>query len=127
MRKIEGITEELLQSIDVLNTLSGGVAEAQVRLSQFPAYRQVELYVPGIPEDQLKAEVHNNQLTIYFNFLIPSLGGEIKMPRVVYNKQIPYFIDSKKIAASFEGNRLIVRLPFNELANGYHRDITATT
>lgn len=124
MRRMEGITQELLQSIDVLNTLSGGVVEPQVRLSQFPTHRQVELYAPGIPEEQLKAEVHNNQLTIYFNFLINAMGSEVRMPRVVYNKQIPYFIDSKKISASFEDSRLIVRLPFNELANGYHRDLT---
>jgi HSP20 family molecular chaperone IbpA len=125
MRKLEGITTELLTSIDVLNTLGGGVAEPQVRLSQHPAYRQVELSIPGIPQEQIKAEVHNNQLTIYFNFHVVSSERLIKMPKVVYNKQIPYFIDSKKISASFEDNTLIVKLPFNELANGYHRDITA--
>ena len=126
MKKMEGITSELLTSIDVLNTLNGGVVEPRVVLSQHPEYRQVELTVPGIPHDRVKAEIHNNQLTIYYYQQVSASGRPIRMPRVVYNKQIPYFIDSARISANFEEDKLVVRLPFNELANGYHRDLTAT-
>ncbi len=127
MRRTERIAKELLTSIDVLNTLNGGTIEPEVYLSQHPEYRQVELLAPSVPHDQIKAEIHNNQLTIYYNLHVQSEGRLIRMPKVVYNKQIPYFIDSKKISAEFEGSALVVKLPFNELANGYHRDITATT
>jgi HSP20 family molecular chaperone IbpA len=126
MKKMEGITSELLTSIDVLNTLNGGVVEPRVALSQHADYRQVALHVPSIPHDRVKAEIHNNQLTIYYYQQVLANGRPIRMPRVVYNKQIPYFIDSAKISANFEEDKLVVRLPFNELANGYHRDLTAT-
>jgi len=126
MRRIEGLPTELLTSIDVLNTLNGGTIEPQVKLSQFAEYRQIEVLAPGIAHDQIKAEIHNNQLTVYFSIVVDASGHLIKMPKVVYNKQIPYFIDQKNISASFEGNKLVVVLPFNELANGYHRDITAS-
>jgi hypothetical protein len=126
MRRLEGITDDLLTSIDVINTMNGGVIEPQVKLSEHPEYRQVELRAASIPQDLVKAEVHNNNLTIYYNTPVLSNEKVIRMPRVVYNKQIPYFIDSKRIEALFEGDNFIVRLPFNELANGYHRDLTAS-
>jgi hypothetical protein len=36
---------------------------------------------------------------------------------------VPYFIDINKINARLEEEELIVKLPFNKLANGYHKDI----
>lgn len=124
MRRLKGITDELLTSIDVLNTVNGGAVEPRMTLSQHEDRRQVELVVPSVAGENVKAEIHNNQLTIYYNLPIQSVERTIRLPRVVYNKQIPYFVDVPKIAAAFEDDRFIVRLPFNELANGYHRDIT---
>lgn len=124
MKKFEGLGGDLITSIDVLNTLHGGVAEPQLKLKQFTDYRQIELKVPGVSREKIKAEINNNQLTVYFTLSIQSRDRMIPVPRVVYHKPIPYFIDRKKISAVFEDETLIVTLPYNELANGYHRDIT---
>ncbi|MFZ6000898.1 MAG: hypothetical protein ACOYW3_10330 [Bacteroidota bacterium] len=126
MRRLKGLTDDLLTSIDVLNTLNGGVVEPQMRLSEHEEYRQIELVVPGVADDNVKAEIHNNHLTIYYNLPVQTIERTIRLPRVVYNKQIPYFVDTRKIAASFEEGRFVVRLPFNEFSNGYHRDITSS-
>ena len=53
-----------------------------------------------------------------------SLGKELKFPKVVYNKSIHYFVDVENISVSQEGKSMVVRLPFNQLADGYHRDLT---
>jgi len=124
MRRLDKLTTELLTSIDVLNTLNGGVVEAKVKLSQHDEYRQIDLLAPSVAQENLKAEIHNNNLTVYYNTPVLSNEKLIQVPKVVYNKQIPYFIDSANIEATYEDDRLVVRLPFNERSEGYHRDIT---
>jgi len=46
------------------------------------------------------------------------------VPKVVYNKPIPYFVDAARISATYEHGFLIVTLPYNEMAEGYHRKIS---
>jgi hypothetical protein len=47
----------------------------------------------------------------------------IQMPCVVYNKNIPYYIDATRIHSKIEDDSLLVELPYNESANGNHRKI----
>lgn len=117
------INAELLTSIDVLNTLNGGHVEARVQLQHKPEWREIRVCVPGIDRDQIKVEIHNNFLMVFFTHQLQLAAQRIEVPRVVYNKVIPYFIDADRIEAAFEGQQLVVRLPFNEFSNGYHRSI----
>jgi HSP20 family molecular chaperone IbpA len=117
------ISDELIQTIDIANTLNGGVSEPKLTLTQFPEYRQIELRVPGISSDNLHVKINNNQLLVYYNFNIESRGRMLSVPRIVYNKQIPYFIDAKNISANYSEGVLIIQLPYNELANGFNKDI----
>lgn len=121
--KMLKITSELLSGIDALNTLNGGTAEPRLRVSQQTGFREIRLSVPGVAVENCRAEVHNNQLTVYYLLPAPSQGVPHLLPRVVYNKTIPYFIDTKGIRAQIEDGDLVVRLPFNEFANGYHKDL----
>jgi len=123
MRRRGIVSDQIIQSIDVANTLHGGVSEPVINLSHHEDYRQIELSVPGVLEENIHVKINNNQLVIYFERQIESSGNAISIPFIVYNKSIPYFIDSEKIRALFEDRILIVQLPFNELANGYQRDI----
>jgi len=123
MRRANIVSDEIIQTIDIANTLQGGISEPMVRLTRFPEYRQIELRVPGIGEDNMHVKINNNQLMVFYNHLIESRGQVIAVPHFVYNKPIPYFIDANKIKATYEDNVLTVQLPYNELANGFHRDI----
>ena len=123
MRRRGIISDEIIQSIDITNTLNGGVSEPVVKISQHPEYRQIELKVPGMAEESMHVKVNNNQLVVYFEHMIESRGESIFIPHIVYNKPIPYFIDVKSIRANYKEGVLTVQLPFNELANGYQRDI----
>lgn len=119
MKKIK-INKDLLSSIDVLNTLNGGTSKARVKLNQLEDHREVRVFVPGISNEGLRVEIHNNYLTVFYLLDI----AEVQVPKVVYSKQIPYFVDAEGIVASFEGKYLLINLPYNPLANGYHRSIT---
>lgn len=123
MRKNPIIPAEILTSIDVLNTLGGGVSEPAIKQTQFQNYRQVTVRIPGVPFENMKVEINNNQLMIHFHYIVPSQGQELQFKRVVYNKSIPYFVDTNQITAIEDNGKLVVRMPFNKLASGQHRDI----
>jgi len=114
---------DLITSIDVLNTINGGVSEPQMNMNHFEEYREIRLKVPGIKQEDVHVEVHNNNLSIYYFINMVSNERLIQLPRFVYNRSVPYFIDINKINARIENEELIVKLPFNRLANGYHKEI----
>jgi HSP20 family molecular chaperone IbpA len=114
---------DLITSIDVLNTVNGGVSEPQMNMNHFEEYREIRLKVPGIRQEDVHVEVHNNNLSIYYFINMVSNEKLIQLPRFVYNRSVPYFIDINKINARLENDELIVKLPFNRLANGYHKEI----
>jgi HSP20 family molecular chaperone IbpA len=115
---------DLVTSIDVLNTVNGGLSEPQMNLNHFEEFREIRLKVPGIKKEDVHVEVHNNSLSIYYFLNMVSGEKLIQLPRFVYNKNVPYFIDISKINARLEQEELVVKLPFNRLANGYHKEIT---
>lgn len=113
---------DLLTSIDVLNTLNGGVTEPRLFLEHHEDHREIRLRVPGINLDDIRVELHNNNLSIFYLINIISSDRLIPLPRFVYNHNVPYYIDVDKINARLEEEELIVNLPYNRLVNGYHRD-----
>lgn len=118
------ISNELLASIDVLNTLNGGITEPRITLKQFQDHREIRVKVPGVNEANLKVEIHNNTLSVFYSISLESDGTPIEVPKVVYNKPIPYFVDAARITATYEDGFLIVTLPFNEMSEGYHRKVS---
>jgi HSP20 family molecular chaperone IbpA len=114
---------DLITTVDVLNTLSGGISEPQVNVIDLENGREIRLRVPGINKDSMNVEIHNNHLTIYYYIDIVSYDKLVQVPQIVYNRTVPYYIDLSKIHATFEEDVLIVRLPFNRLSNGYHRKV----
>jgi hypothetical protein len=114
---------DILTSVDVLNTLHGGTAEPQVLHTQRDDAREMHVRVPGIDPESIEVEVNNNMLFVYYGINMTSAGKKIRLPYAIYNKALPYFIDISKIHSAVEGNRLVITLPFNPLANGYHKKI----
>jgi HSP20 family molecular chaperone IbpA len=114
---------DLITGIDILNTLNGGSVESAVKFLKFPEYHQIEVKAPGIREEGLHVKIENNQLIIFYELPIKSQDKLLAIPRIVYNKQIPFFVDAKNINAQFAEGTLVVQLPFNELADGYQREV----
>lgn len=117
--------KELLMSVDVMNTLHGGVSEPFLSLNESNTEREVKVRVPGIDASALKAELHENQLSIYYMIPVNSLGTIVNMPKVVYNMALPHFVDLQAIHAEYEERNLIIHIPFNQALNGFHKKITA--
>lgn len=113
--------KDLITSVDLLNTLHGGVSEPFLSFREEPAGRELRVRVPGLTRDALQVEINNNELSVYYLIPIASAGIVLHMPQVVYNQKIPYFIEAKGIKATYEENELVVKLPFNERSNGYNK------
>ena len=118
-------TKELLTSVDVLNTIHGGVSEPFVSVKEGKTSRVIRVRVPGIDKEAVETEIHNNEITLYYTMPVQSDTKTVRMPRVIYSQPIPYFVEVKNIHASFEGRELVIHMPFNGLYNGYHRKVTA--
>ena len=113
----------LITSVDVMNTLNGGRTEPVVKLTQFTNSREVRVKVPGIDPEKIEVEITENRVVIFYMISVKSAGKEVAIPYSVYNKQQPYFVDVSKIGAQIEDGELVVTLPYNQLANGYHRRV----
>lgn len=116
---------DLITSIDVLNTVNGGVSEPQLNLIHYEDSREIRIKVPGIRLDDIHVEVHNNNLSIFYLINIISNDRMVQLPKFIYNRNVPYYIDISKIKAHLEDEELVVKLPFNKLAKGYHKEIKA--
>lgn len=117
--------KDLLTSVDILNTLSGGVSEPVVSMREEADRHEVRVRVPGIDKENLQAEVHNNELVIFYMIPLESAGKEVQLPQIIYNSAIPYFVKINSIQAHYEDNMLVVELPFNEFSSGYNKKIKA--
>ncbi len=114
---------DILTSVDVLNTLHGGISEPQILLNQLEQAREMRIKVPSINPDSIEVEVNNNTLNVFYFLNISSSGKNLRLPYTIYNRTLPYFIEISKINSSIEGEELVITLPFNALAHGYHRKI----
>ncbi len=123
MKTALNLPQELITSIDLMNTLNGGTSEPMVKLKQFPSHRQITIHIAGVPLENVKMEINKNKLMIYYFTTIVSQGKEVQFPRVLYHKDIPYFVQAGNISAKEEGASVILNLPFNDLANGDPREV----
>jgi HSP20 family molecular chaperone IbpA len=114
---------DLITTVDVLNTLSGGISEPQQTLIENEQGRELRVKVAGVNKTAMHVEIHNNHLTIYYYINIASYDKLVQVPQVVYNRTVPYYVDISKIHATYEGEELVVHMPYNRLSNGYHRKV----
>lgn len=115
--------KDLLTSVDVLNTVNGGVSEPFISLREKAVAREIRVRVPGITKEALQVEINNNEISVYYLIPIQTSGKVLYMPQILLKQTIPYFIEVTEIKASYDDNELVVKLPFNKLKDGYNRQI----
>lgn len=115
--------KDLLTSIDVLNTINGGVSEPYMSFTKNADGHEMRVRVPGIGKESMQVEINNHELSVYYLLPLEVSGQLLQMPQVVYKQMIPYYIEAGGIKASYDQNELVVTLPFNEESNDSHRKI----
>ena len=115
--------KHLLTTVDMLNTLNGGVSEPYVSFREQNGGRELRVRVPGVSKEMLQVEINDNQLSVFYVIPMESSGKKVYLPKEVVKQTLPYFIEIPGIHATYEENQLVVKLPFNELSNGYNRKV----
>lgn len=115
--------KDLLTSIDVLNTINGGVSEPYMSFTKNADGHEMRVRVPGINKESMQVEINNHELSVYYLMPLEVAGQLLQMPQVVYKQMIPYYIEAGGIKATYDQNGLVVKLPFNEESNDSHRKI----
>ncbi len=115
--------KELLTSVDILNTLHGGVSEPLLSVVEKPTGREVRVRVPGVDRELVKAEINNNELSVYYIIPVESNGHLINMPKVIYRDVLPLSIELKNIEATYNYDELVITLPYNRATDGYNKKI----
>ena len=115
--------QDLLTSVDVLNTLHGGVSEPFISHREQNSGQVMRVRIPGVSREALHVEIHNNEISVFYFIPVESRGTLIQMPQVVYKQEIPYYIEISGIKATYEENELIVEFPFNTLSEGYNKKL----
>lgn len=113
----------LLSTVDLLNTLNGGVSEPYLSYREQTDGREVRVRVPGVSKELLQVEIRDNQLSVFYHIPMETSGKKVYLPKEVINETLPYFIAIPEIRATYENNELVVKLPYNELSNGYNRKV----
>ncbi len=114
------ILRNIITSVDVSNTLNGGRSEPFLSLQEKSSGREMRVRVPGVNRDLLQVEISNDELSVYYLVPINCNGKLTHVPQIVYNQDIPYFIEASRIKATYDENELVVNLPF-KLSSGYNQ------
>jgi hypothetical protein len=120
------IPNEILASIDMLNTLNGGRSQTTLTVSRQESGYEVLVKRPGVEADALQVDVTDGRLWLYQ--LRPVLSRrdtdpETFLPDLLGNLILPNDVNVEAISARYTGEQWRVFLPFNDLARGFQKHI----
>ncbi len=115
--------KQLLTTVDLLNTLNGGVSEPYLSYRDRPEGSELRVRVPGVSKEMLQVEINNNRLNVFYHIPMITSGEQVYLPKEVVNQTLPYYVEIPAIQATYEDTELVITLPYNEMSNGYNRRV----
>lgn len=120
MKIDRALIRNLGQTAFVMNAIDGGTVMPRMSLDKKQDQYIYNLRLPGVSSEDFNVEIDSHNLFIY---QLMRLDSEMEIPYMVKRLVIPAEVNYELITAEFDGGKLKIVMPFNELANGYHRDI----
>lgn len=108
------IPQEVLENIDFINTVNGGMSVSNIDLQRNTTTLTVTIQTSGITPHNLNVEIVKNRLTV--SHLIPIFGEKRKTATHYLNTlQIPMDVNTKRITAWYDdgSGQLLIQFPFN--------------
>jgi len=129
MKNKLNIPQEMLMSIDFMNTTNGGMSQPILNIENTDNGYEVTVKAPGIDPDELQVEILKDKLMIYH--LLPIFGktegesGEMRSIRFISKMQLPADVDVENISARYDEDRrcLSLDLPSDQTQQGFHRKV----
>ena len=129
MNKKLNIPQEMLMSIDFMNTANGGMSQPILNIENSDNGYEVTVKAPGIEPDDLQVEIMKDKLMIYH--LLPIFGkvegetSEMRSIRFISKMQIPADVDVESISARYDDDHryLKLELPTDQSQQDFHRKV----
>ena len=102
----------LAPQLNLLNTIGGGVAQAQVRLDRRPKGVVVRVAMPTVASDTFRVVLNDRKLTVFSQFRHDA-GAEVAAPLFLQTLDLPANLNVARIDAVHSNGELQVRIPFN--------------
>lgn len=114
----------ILKTSDIMNTLNGGMSQPETKLVKHPDHYMIMLKVPGVDLTKVHVEIVDKHIIFHHNIHFSNLdSSDMSIPHVLASYPLTIDIDFRNISATIEDGTLMVKLPFNELSNGYRREV----
>ena len=114
------ISPEFIRNIapqlNLLNTLGGGTAQAQLRVDKVAKGVVVRVAAPSVRPENFHVLLDNNRLTVYCDYRHAE-DDLMSAPLFAQTLDLPAGLDLNRIDAVHEGNELRVRIPFKDAAS----------
>lgn len=105
------IIRDFAPQMDLLNTIGGGVAQAQVRLDKREQGVILRVALPSASPDTFHVALHNQRLTVYGAYRHQP-DDKLSAPLFMRMLDLPANLDVARIDAVQEGPELRVRIPY---------------
>ncbi|MGY2130633.1 Hsp20/alpha crystallin family protein [Hymenobacter sp. HD11105] len=114
------ISPEFIRNIapqlNLLNTLGGGTAQAQLRVDKVAKGVVVRVAAPSVRPENFHVLLDNNRLTVYCDYRHEE-EDLMSAPLFAQTLDLPAGLDLNRIDAVHEENELRVRIPFKDSAS----------
>lgn len=120
MKIDKNLTRSLAQSASVMNMINGGITMPLMSLKKKADEYIFNIQLAGVDPDDFSVEIDSHNLFVYHQM---RFDNEMEIPYMLQRLVIPAEVNYNEIRAEFDEGKLRIVMPFNELANGYHRDI----
>ncbi|AYA37882.1 Hsp20/alpha crystallin family protein [Hymenobacter oligotrophus] len=116
------ISQQFLHNIapqlDLLNTLGGGVAQAQVSMHKREQGVVIRVSAPSVQPDTFRLVLNDNTLSVFAEYRHHP-DDKLAAPLFVQVFDLPDTLDVARIDAVHHNGELRVRIPYQDPANRY--------
>ncbi|WP_375418373.1 Hsp20/alpha crystallin family protein [uncultured Hymenobacter sp.] len=114
------ISPEFIRNIapqlDLLNTIGGGVAQAQLRLDKRPKGVVLRVAAASVAPESFHVVLNDQRLTVYGEYRHQP-DDQLAAPLFVQTLDLPSNLDLTRIDAVHEGRELRIRIPYKDTTN----------
>ncbi len=114
------LTAKLGHVANITNTISGGMSMNHLDVQANDDHYLVTVKAPGVSVDSFRVSVDDGRLLVH---QMLTVEGDIDFPYLINFMEIPFDVNVELISAEYNEHGLEITLPYNEYADGYHRDI----
>lgn len=106
----------IASQLDLLNTIGGGVAQAQLRLERRTKGVVLRVAAPSVAPESFHVVLNDQRLTVYGEYRHRP-EDQLAAPLFVQTLDLPRNLDLARIEAVHQDNELRIRIPYKDTTN----------